>query len=71
MNFSQYVEEVKMNYLKNFSIDLLESAEKYFLAKESQELIKERFNCYTSDNKMIQGTGKPEAVVYCLSLMYE
>ena len=70
MIYSEYVDEVKKYYLKHFSNDLFDSANKYFNSEEAQETIKEGYECYTSKNVNLHGTGKPEAVGNCLSLMW-
>lgn len=70
MNFNQYVEDVKKYYLKHFSNEQLESANKYFDTEEAQSVIKDGYEWYTSENIDMRGTGKPEAVGYCLSLMW-
>ncbi len=71
MSFDEYKEEIKRLFFKGLTGEMLIDAERYFNTKEAQEKIKQDYEYYTSKDEMLEGGAKPEAVAYCLNLMWD
>ncbi|QUY18365.1 hypothetical protein GWP40_08590 [Treponema vincentii] len=70
MTYKEYRDAVKNQFLKLWNNLTEQEVESYF-KREGEKVIQSRYECLSSTDEGVRGTGSIDSVAYCLYMMYE